>query len=151
MIVRAKYALIAPGEVRRDVRLEIGNSNILTVNSGFSPYALRADYDFGNAVITPGFVNPHCHLELEFCRDAVEYDGSFVDWLQHIRDLKAARKAGPTMNPRGSMLNMVETGCTTVLDHHTIDLDFRPLRASACATSRSRSSLNHPTRSQTAS
>ena len=124
MIIKAKYALLSSGEIRRDVRLEIWGDRIADVSCGFSPYALVPDIDFGDAVITPGFINAHCHLELEFCQNEAHYQGSFVDWLQHIRDLKGSHPDHASLRPTESLQAMAAAGCTTVLDHHTIDLDW---------------------------
>lgn len=124
MILRAKYALLEAGQVRSDVRLEIDGSHITAFNSGYRPGSMSADYDFGTAVITPGLVNAHCHLELEFCSGQVPYRGSFVDWLQLIRDKKNERGGQATAHPEQSLRSLLAAGCTTVLDHHTMDLDW---------------------------
>lgn len=124
MIIRAKYALLAPGELRRDVRIEIDGERIVDVRSGYAPNSLRADYNLGNAVITPGFINPHTHLELEFCDGQVQRDGSFLDWLQDVRDRKAARGNTATTYPARTLKQLAAAGCTTVVDHHTGDLEW---------------------------
>lgn len=124
MIFRAKYALVAPGEVRTDVRLEVDGNHIISFSSGFAPGSQAADYNFGDAVIVPGLVNAHCHLELEFCSGQVPFNGSFTDWLQTIRDLKSARNGTASANPRESIKAMLAAGCTTVADHHATNLDW---------------------------
>lgn len=127
MIVQAKYALLAPGEVRRDVRLEVDGSRIVALRSGYVPLALRPDFDFGTAVITPGLVNTHSHLELEFCANQAPFDGSFPKWLQVIRDLKRARSNQGTPFPHQSLAALAACGCTTVLDHHTTELEWEKI------------------------
>ncbi|MBN2082043.1 amidohydrolase family protein [bacterium] len=124
MIFRAKYALVAPGEVRTDVRLELDGNRITSFNTGFVPGSPAADYNFGTAVILPGLVNAHCHLELEFCGGQVPYNGNFMDWLQAIRDLKRARGNTATAFPRDSIKQLLAAGCTTVVDHHATQLDW---------------------------
>lgn len=124
MIIRARYALLAPGEIRRDVRLEIDGPRIAAVNSGYSPVAARPDYDFGMAVIVPGLVNTHAHLELEFCAGRVPFNGEFTDWLQSIRDLKRNCGGTATAFPAATLRELAACGCTTVLDHHTVELDW---------------------------
>lgn len=124
MIIRARYALLAPGEVRRDVRVEIDGSRIAAIGSGYSPVAARPDYDFGTAVIIPGLVNTHAHLELEFCAGRVPFNGEFMDWLQTIRDLKRDNGGLATVLPAATLRELAACGCTTVLDHHTVELDW---------------------------
>lgn len=127
MIFRAKYALVGPGEVRNDVRIEVDGNRIISLSSGFSPGSLAADYNFGEAVFVPGLVNAHSHLELEFCSGQVPFNGSFIDWLQTIRDLKAARNGTASAFPRDSIQELLAAGCCTVADHHATNLDWEAL------------------------
>ena len=129
MIIRTKYALLAPGEIRRDVRVEIDGGRIVAVDSGYKPGASHPDLDFGMAVLTPGLVNPHTHLELEFCSQRVPYSDSFLEWLQRIRDLKRLRGTAIPPAPRASLRGMAAAGCTTVLDHHTEVLDWEAIES----------------------
>jgi cytosine/adenosine deaminase-related metal-dependent hydrolase len=124
MIIRAKYALLGPGEVRRDVRMEVDGGRIVAVHCGYNPHELTPDYDLGDAVITPGWVNAHTHLELEFCLGAVPEFQGFIDWLQKIRDLKRARGNTGTCWPEHSLKHLAATGCTTLIDHHTSELEW---------------------------
>ena len=124
MILRARYALLGPGVVRRDVRLQIDGQRISAIQSGYVPGAPQPDHDFGLALITPGLVNAHAHLELEFCRGRVPYRGSFIRWLQDVRDLKQELPDTATTFPRETLAALRAGGCTTVLDHHTINLNW---------------------------
>jgi len=123
MIIKASHAILEPGRVLRDVRLETAGPVIYSITSGPSPFHSLPDFDFGNAVITPGLVNPHAHLELEFCHGQVPFDGSFVNWLQRIRDMKQDN-GGATAFPADSLRQLAAAGCTTVVDHHTGDMDW---------------------------
>jgi aminodeoxyfutalosine deaminase len=127
VIIAAKYALLGPGIVRKDVRLETDGPRILSVYSGQMPGALSPDHDFGLAVITPGLVNPHAHLELEFCAGQIPFNGSFVDWLQHIRDLKKQRTNNLSERPLASLSQLAAGGCTTIADHHATTLDWEEI------------------------
>lgn len=122
MIIKASHALLEPGRVLRDVRLETAGPVIDSITSGPSPFHALPDLDFGEAVITPGLVDPHAHLELEFCQ-GMPFDGSFVDWLQRIRDLKRDN-GGATEFPGGTLMQLARAGCTTVVDHHTGEMDW---------------------------
>jgi cytosine/adenosine deaminase-related metal-dependent hydrolase len=129
LILRAKYALLAPGELREDVRLETDGQRILSVSSGYRAGAMRPDIDLGLAVLTPGLVNAHAHLELEFTAGQLDAGMPFMDWLQQIRDMKAGRGNGATPFPQRSIGQLLSGGCTTVVDHYTTDLDFDTIHA----------------------
>ncbi|MEZ5338120.1 MAG: amidohydrolase family protein [bacterium] len=125
MIIRASHALAGPGDLRRDVQLETDGNRILSISEGYVHGAPPCDIDLGDAVLTPGFVNAHAHLELEFCQGRTSFNGSFVDWLQHVRDLKKERGNQLTAYPHASLAQLAGSGCTTVFDHHTVDLDWQ--------------------------
>lgn len=46
--------------------------------------------DFGEAVIVPGLINTHTHLELTGFADQIR-EREFPDWIRRLRDLKATR------------------------------------------------------------
>ncbi|MEP0844671.1 MAG: amidohydrolase family protein [Phycisphaerae bacterium] len=73
--------------------------------------------DFGDAVILPGFVNAHTHLELTHCRGRVPHRGSFVAW---IRDLVAMNASAPPERFSESILEgaaqSLAAGVTTLAD-----------------------------------
>jgi cytosine/adenosine deaminase-related metal-dependent hydrolase len=126
MIIKASHAILEPGRVLRDVRVETAGPVIDSITSGPSPFHALPDMDFGEAVITPGLVNPHAHLELEFCSGRTPFDGSFVGWLQRIRDLKRDN-GGATIFPEDSLAQLARAGCTTVVDHHTGEMEWKQI------------------------
>lgn len=128
VIIKARYALVGPGDVRHNVRLEYDGKRILSIRDGYAPGGLRSDYDFGLACITPGFVNAHAHMELEFCAGNVPFSGSFTAWLQQIRDIKRERNNELSAFPEASLRSLAACGCTTIVDHHTVPLDWRRIR-----------------------
>ena len=54
-----------------------------------------ADVDLGNAVLMPGLVNAHTHLELSYLHDEVPPAPDFVTW---IRGVVGARRSRPDAN-----------------------------------------------------
>ncbi|MCR4941213.1 MAG: metal-dependent hydrolase [Campylobacter sp.] len=58
--------------------LSIGEENDLKQN-----YQNAEFYDFGNAIITPAFINTHVHLEFSANKTSLRY-GDFIAWLGSI-------------------------------------------------------------------
>ena len=44
--------------------------------------------DLGDAVLMPGLINAHCHLDFTIMRGAILQHGSFPNWVRRINDLK---------------------------------------------------------------
>ncbi len=83
---------------------------------------LRAAYpgaqlvDFGQAIIMPGFVNAHCHVEYTAFRGIMD-DEEFGDWILQLVDVKASLT--PEEYLCSALLGVLETissGITTVAD-----------------------------------
>ncbi len=49
--------------------------------------------DLGDAVVVPGFVNAHTHLELTGCAGRVPYRGSFPQWIADLTAINPHRSA----------------------------------------------------------
>ncbi len=72
--------------------------------------------DFGAAVLMPGFVNAHCHLEYATFRGIFD-DEEFGDWIVRLVDAKAA--LSPSDYLHSALLGAAEcvaSGITTIAD-----------------------------------
>ncbi len=116
MILRARFIVGGPGGV-------IDNGFVSTVGGliekiGRTP-PRRADIDFGDAVLVPGFVNAHTHLELSGLRGKIAPRAGFVDWLEQLVALIRANKAWfeeiPAAMARG-IGDSIAAGVTTLGD-----------------------------------
>jgi 5-methylthioadenosine/S-adenosylhomocysteine deaminase len=94
LILAARYLLPVSQPPIRDGALVIEGPRILAVGPRVSlrrQYPEAALRDLGEAIILPGLVNVHTHLELSALRGDVPPGHSFVDWvlnlLQRRRDL----------------------------------------------------------------
>lgn len=57
-----------------------------------APAGVTRDVDLGSAVILPGLVNAHAHLELSYLRGAIPPRPAFVSW---VRDVIRAQRSSP--------------------------------------------------------
>ncbi len=53
-----------------------------------APWDGSAATDLGEAILMPGFINAHCHLDYTVMRGAILPNASFAKWVQRINDLK---------------------------------------------------------------
>lgn len=123
MLLIAKYVVPVGGRPVKDgfVRIEhdriaeTGTTRHLDVRP-FGPVV-----DLGDAVILPGLVNAHTHLELTHHAGAVPPGPDFIDWLERLRNAAVERdpedqeRAFADAAREGMMLS-VTAGVTTVGD-----------------------------------
>ncbi len=130
MIIGARYVIPTAGELIKNGGVYLSEGRVVAVGKTDElvksyPYANKVD--LGNCLITPGLVNFHCHIELEFCRGKVSYEGNFIEWLQRIRDLKHDFLTLPGYFPERSVRETISSGVTTLVDHYTMQLDFEAI------------------------
>lgn len=103
MLIKARYVVPVDGPVIENGGVTFDNGKITSVGPARK---LRDDSttDYGDAVICPGFVNAHTHLELSSCAGLVPptpgkpgLPVDFTDWLRRLitvaRDTLAVREA----------------------------------------------------------
>jgi len=77
--------------------------------------------DFGDAILLPGLVNAHCHLDYTDMAGQIPPARTFTDWIKAITTAKSgliyADFAGAWLNGAGMLLR---TGTTTVADIETV-------------------------------
>jgi cytosine/adenosine deaminase-related metal-dependent hydrolase len=88
VILRADWVVPMDGPPIADGAVEITDGRIAAVG----PATGSEDMRYPDAVILPGLVNAHTHLELSYLRDEVAPASEFVSW---IRALLAARRQQP--------------------------------------------------------
>jgi len=75
------------------------------------------DYDLGEAILLPGLVNTHTHLELTAMRGFLE-DLCFADWIDKLRESRNAILDAQLLldSARFGIIEGVEAGITTYAD-----------------------------------
>jgi cytosine/adenosine deaminase-related metal-dependent hydrolase len=119
-IHRAKYVLVDPYSLIQNAAIKITENGCISNVApwqDFSENPEAAIVDWGSAVIMPGLVNAHVHLELtSLCNRLTRYD-SFTDWLLQ---LIAKRRSWSREELRFSIMDGVAlslaSGTTTVGD-----------------------------------
>lgn len=120
MILRAKYLMADSRLIIENGAVVIHESEIVDVgqystirNTGASPVR-----DLGEALILPGLVNAHTHLELTHHRGLVQRTARFTDWLLQITHNPPQDRAWVDRAIRQGVEMSLAGGTTTVGDIH---------------------------------
>lgn len=98
MRIRVHAAHVVPivGPPRRHGSVDVEGGRVVAVNAADTPAQVDEDVHLGDAVLMPGLVNAHTHLELAHLRDRVPPATAFTDW---VRSLLAARAEAGEPSP----------------------------------------------------
>lgn len=94
MMLKSCYVVPVDGPVVEDGAVVIREGRIVAVGRAADLHATPV-IDYGDAVICPGFVNAHTHLELTHLAGKVPPSPDFVNWLKRLTDLLMAHAATP--------------------------------------------------------
>ena len=83
---RARWVLPGDRPPIHNGVVTIGGEKILAVDSGGA-----FDVDLGEVVLTPGFVNVHCHLDLSDSSPLTSPPSSFAAWLKRVVDQRRTK------------------------------------------------------------
>ena len=95
MILQARYIVPVESPVIENGAVTIERGRIISVGSSRG-ISHRGVVDYGDAVICPGFVNAHTHLELSHLAGRVPPSRDFVGWLGRLIE---AMEADPLRPP----------------------------------------------------
>lgn len=116
MILRADWVVPIAGDPIAEGEVVVRNGLIVDVRRRSGTRGGADVLDFGEAVILPGLVNTHTHLELTALRGAVE-DLPLFEWIRKLVDLKKVL-AEPEWRDSAlwGALEAVASGTTTIAD-----------------------------------
>ena len=116
MILRAKYVMPNSCTIIENGGVAIQGSKIVDVglyptvrSSGTSPI-----HDLGEAILMPGLVNAHTHLDLTSIADSIQRVPKFTDWIFQIVGKRTPETVGPSVHE--GVQQSLAGGVTTVGD-----------------------------------
>ena len=122
--LRARWALPVDGPPIQDAAILInaeGRIDALGPNHDTPTPPDALTHDLGRAVLLPGMVNTHTHLELsgfeDYAPDSPATDPAFREWIQNIRRIKEARSPEDVLAAaRRGVRDCWAGGVTTIAD-----------------------------------
>ena len=134
LILTARYVLPVNQPAIRDGALLIEGSRIRAVGPRtllLKDHPEATGRDLGEAILLPGLVNVHTHLELSVLRGQVHPGHSFVDWVLTLLERKQGLgwEAYVTAVEEG-IAELIRSGTTCVGDVSSIGASFMGLKRS---------------------
>lgn len=118
MMLKSRYVVPLDGPVIEDGAVVVREGRITAVGRASDLHAAPI-IDYGDAVICPGFVNAHTHLELTHLARRVPPSSDFVDWLERLTDMLMAQPATPddvAASMNAGIEQSLAAGVTTIGD-----------------------------------
>ncbi len=118
MMLKSRYVVPVDGPVIEDGAMFIYEGRIADVGRATDLHPTPV-IDYGDAVICPGFVNAHTHLELTHLEGRVPPSPDFVHWLKRLTGLLMVQPATPdnvAEAVRAGIVRSLAAGVTTIGD-----------------------------------
>ena len=134
IIVRAKYLIPHPEHCIENGAVAIKGTKIHHVGT-FDEIKTLANVekiiDLGNAVILPGLINIHTHLDLTNLHNRIKPTGNFTHWVFQIVGARIRWKEEDYISSIEKGIELcVESGTTTVADIANTEYSFSVLKKS---------------------
>ncbi|MBI5779749.1 MAG: amidohydrolase family protein [Planctomycetes bacterium] len=122
IILRAKYIIITPDIILENSAIAVEKGVIKDIFYGPTKTIKGKTFDFGNAIISPGLINAHTHLEgpplYGYSRNPIKPPQQFTEWAQKViarrKDLKVKDYLRIIKHSYGIS---ARNGITTLVDH----------------------------------
>jgi len=119
MILRARQVLPMTTPPIEDGAVVIGRDRIAAIGA-YSDIRTRyrgETRDLGDAVLLPGLINAHCHLDYTDMRGRVPWRGDFMAWLAQITEMKRQwEDAQYVASVTHGLEQLAQTGTSTVIN-----------------------------------
>ncbi len=90
MLLRARTVLPLNTPAIEDGAVRVEGARIMAVGkrSELAAHAGEEVVELGEAVLLPGLINAHCHLEYSTMRHAIAPPNAFTEWVQRLNSIK---------------------------------------------------------------
>ncbi|OOP55791.1 MAG: hypothetical protein AYP45_12760 [Candidatus Brocadia carolinensis] len=134
VIVKARYLIPDPEKCIENGAVVINGAKIHRVGTFDEVKALSDDntlVDLGNAVILPGFINIHTHLDLTNLHNRIAPTNNFTHWVFQLLGARIRwKEADYTASIDKGIRCSLEAGTTTVADIANTEYSFSVLKKS---------------------
>src|SRR5690606_4324389 len=114
----ATYVMPATGKPIKDGVVEVANDG--TIRGVYPPHSdavARKPIRNYAGIITPGFVDTHCHLELSHMKGVIPKHTGLIPFLQQVIAQRSADEANITQAMRAADKELYDNGVVAVGDH----------------------------------
>ena len=114
----ADYVLPSTGKALKDGIIEIAEDGMIQgIYTPDSPAVSGKTINRHRGIITPGFVNAHCHLELSHMKGIIPKGTGLVPFLQQVMSLRAADELQVKNAMKAADKQLYDNGIVAVGDH----------------------------------
>ena len=113
VVLRARHLLPGMGVAIENGWLLVEAGRIRAIGRGRPAQAgpARQVIDLGNAIILPGLVNAHTHLEFSALTAPLDAAGGLPGWIRRIVALRRGRAEGSAQDSAGDVAAAIRAGC----------------------------------------
>jgi len=113
----APWVLPIVGPPLRDAWVTVADGRVVALGTGAPPDGVDVTRDLGHAVLMPGLINAHTHLELSWLWGRVPPAASLPAWVSNLMGQRFAAAGGDdTQKIRLAIIDALEAGTAAVGD-----------------------------------
>lgn len=129
-LIKAKYIISGAGNILTGHEILVEGAKITAIEP-VGKHPADTVYDLGSAVLMPGFINAHTHIELTDLGRPVTRRQDLTLWLDEVRELRDGLDDNDLVkSSQKGVEASIEYGTTTIVDHANSGNSYIPLRES---------------------